>query len=271
MSGRLIVVGAGFHAHAADGATNAGSDALRPRTRTRPRPRSRGVCDRPGCLCDDLVRGQAQLLLHVEGAGREEDVDPRARRVPRVRPRPRRCPRAVARHNEATVARRATRDRPHPLEIARRGGREACLDHVHAEPLELLADLRPSRPAAGRFPAPARRPEASCRKLGSCESSYIPPVKGTAEGGPVASTVGVRLRRVSRSPLEGENRKDDHDRPGPDWSGSAESSKSCSSSSLSAVLLKSLRLSTRSSAKTSEAIRPTRFSMLWTWPARTSA
>ena len=35
-----------------------------------------GLGDRRGCVGDDLVGRQAKLLLHVEGAGGEEDVDP---------------------------------------------------------------------------------------------------------------------------------------------------------------------------------------------------
>ena len=40
------------------------------------------VGDCPGGLCHDLVRGQPQLLLHVDRARRQKDVDPRAMCVP---------------------------------------------------------------------------------------------------------------------------------------------------------------------------------------------
>ena len=70
----------------------------------------------------------------------------------------------LARHNEATVTCfAASRDGPHPLEIAGRRGREACLDHVHAEPLELLADLdllvRPQGDSRRLLAVPKRRIE----------------------------------------------------------------------------------------------------------------
>ena len=71
---------------------------------------------------------------------------------------------SLARQSEATVTCfAALRDGPHPLEVAGRGGREACLDDVDAEPLELLADLhllvRPQGDSRRLLAVPKRRIE----------------------------------------------------------------------------------------------------------------
>jgi hypothetical protein len=112
---------------------------------------------------DDFVGREPKLLLHVQSAGREEDVDPRARRVRE------RCGRGIdvgvaraAQRGDGDVLRRL-RNGPHPLEVAGRRGCEACLDHVHAEPLELLADLhllvRPQSDTRRLLAVPKRRIE----------------------------------------------------------------------------------------------------------------
>ena len=100
-----------------------------------------GPPDRGRRVGDDLVRPRPKLLLHVQRAGRKEDVDAGARRI---RERSRRGldirrARAAERGDRDVLCR--ARNSAHAFEVAGRGGREAGLDHVDAEPLELLADL----------------------------------------------------------------------------------------------------------------------------------
>ena len=69
-----------------------------------------------------------------------------------------------ARTSEATIgASHGGGDGAHALEVARRRAREPGLDHVHAEPLELLGDLRLlvrlQRDARGLLPVAQRRIE----------------------------------------------------------------------------------------------------------------
>ena len=119
--------------------------------------------DRPGRVRDDLVAAQAELLLHVERAGREEDVDAGARRTLERSRRGVDVRRArAAERSDGDVLRRV-RDGAHAFEVAGRGGREAGLDHVDAEPLELLADLhllvRPQGDSRRLLAVPKRRVE----------------------------------------------------------------------------------------------------------------
>ena len=95
----------------------------------------------PVRMLDDLGGLELQLLLHVDGARGEEDVDPGAPRVgERLRPgldvlltgAAERCDRGAA---------GAAGDGLDSLEIAGRGHCEAGLDHFDSEELELLRDL----------------------------------------------------------------------------------------------------------------------------------
>ena len=161
--------------------------------------------DRRRCVGDDLVGREAKLLLHVEGAGGEEDVDPRARRT--LECGRRRVDvggaRAAQRGNGDTL--RRLRDCPHSLEVAGRSGRKAGLDHVHAEPFELLADLhllvRPQGDSRRLLAVPKRRVENCDPARAQRVSSLTRPREAD---GPVASDVGVcALQRVVDSPPRG--------------------------------------------------------------------
>jgi len=111
---------------------------------------------------EHLVRLHAQLVLHVDFAGRQEHVYARllaeAHRVP--------APFDVRRHAAAQRRDRAIdalRHRAHRLEIARRRRREPRLDDVDAEKLELARDFELFRQvqvhAGGLLSVPERRVE----------------------------------------------------------------------------------------------------------------
>ena len=102
-----------------------------------------GTCvgDCPGGLRDDLVRGEPQLLLHVDRARRQDDVDTRAVSVPEGLGA---CIEVLTPRTAEGGDRCATgdgRDGTDALEVAGRRGSEPGFDHVDAEPLELLCDL----------------------------------------------------------------------------------------------------------------------------------
>src|SRR5690606_10856637 len=101
-----------------------------------------------------------QLVLEVDVAGRDEGVDARARGL---------LERAAgapdvglpgAREPAAPRPADLARDGPHRLEVALAPAREARLDHVRAEPLELACErelLMEVPAAARRLPAVAQR------------------------------------------------------------------------------------------------------------------
>ena len=151
----------GLHGGAADGGDERGIGAGRVLAGELDLVDARaGALDRGRRTRDDLVGAEAKLLLHVQRAGREEDVRSRARCVGE-------CGR---RGVDVRVARAAERgdsdllhgacDRSDALEVAGRRGCEAGLDHVDAEPLELLADLhllvRPQRDSRRLLAVPKR-------------------------------------------------------------------------------------------------------------------
>ena len=190
------------------------------------------------------------------------------------------APRAAS---DATVGRLdGARDRAHALEVAGRGGCEPGLDHVDAEPLELLGDLgllfRPQGDARRLLAVSKGRVE----DLDPARTHYNLLSQGHAEGVPVVWTVGVcALRRVFAFPLEGENRgwmsTSDRDRMVIE-----DSARDCVAAHVSLhrrhVADRALRLSSRLSRyrhlhrrRHSAAIRPMPLSMLSSCPARTSA
>src|SRR5207244_8872815 len=96
----------------------------------------------PGSLRDDLVGLEAQLPLHVDRAGGEEDVQTGA---PRMGRRLRARVDVLASRPAERGDRRAASDagdRLNALEVSWGRRREAGFDHVHPEALELLRDLR---------------------------------------------------------------------------------------------------------------------------------
>ena len=101
-----------------------------------------GVRDRPPRLLDHLRGLEPELLLHVQRARRDENVDPGAARI-----RERLAGRVEVvtdGSGEGGDGRRLDggRHRARALEVTGRRAREAGLDDVDAEPLELLSDLR---------------------------------------------------------------------------------------------------------------------------------
>ena len=90
---------------------------------------------------DVLARG-LQLALDVDVAGRDEGVDARALGVAHRVPGRLDVLLAGAREAADHGAFDLARDRLHRLEVARRGDRKARLDHVHAQPRELVGDLQ---------------------------------------------------------------------------------------------------------------------------------
>ena len=119
-----------------------------------------GALDALDGPADDLVLGHLELELAMDGAGGQEDVDARPRRIAE------RCPGAV--DVVGVAAGQAADDRAldlagdglHRLEIARRGDGEAGLDHVHAEFAQGAGDLQllgQVHAGAGRLFAVAQR------------------------------------------------------------------------------------------------------------------
>jgi len=100
------------------------------------------VLDGPACEAHDLGGLEPELALHVNRARREEEMDSRAARARE------RLARGVdvlalrARERGDGRGGDTRRDGADALEVARRRAREAGLDHVDAEALELRADLR---------------------------------------------------------------------------------------------------------------------------------
>ena len=165
---------------------------------------------RPHAL--EHLRGlELELAGHVQRARRDEDVDPRAARAgdrPRRRPRcrPARCVRARRRSRRSLPAATAL----HALEVARRRDREAGLDHVHAEPLELRRDLRllvRLKRDAGRLLAVAKSGVEDRDPAGwQRSSSSSRPVRGRT-GGVVRSACALRGAWSQAPPRGGESRR----------------------------------------------------------------
>ena len=100
------------------------------------------VFDRPAGVLHDLLRLEAELLLHVERARCEEDVDARAAGArERLRGGIEVCQHGPCERGDGRPPDRPC-DRADAFEIARGCAREPGLDDVHPEPLELLGDLR---------------------------------------------------------------------------------------------------------------------------------
>jgi len=122
-----------------------------------------GVLDRPARLLDDLVGLEAELLLHVDRARPEHDVNAR----PNGAGERLGCGIDVlatgADERRDGGCLKSGSDGAHALEVARRRTREPGLDDVHAQPLELLGDLgflvREQRDAGGLLPVAQRRIE----------------------------------------------------------------------------------------------------------------
>ena len=90
---------------------------------------------------DVLARG-LQLVLDVHVAGGEEGVNPRPLGVPDRLPGGLDVLLGRARQTADHGAFDLSRDRLHRLEVAGRGDREAGLDHIDAQPRELVGDLQ---------------------------------------------------------------------------------------------------------------------------------
>src|SRR5439155_23716620 len=156
---------------------------------------------------DDLLRLEPELLLHVESARRDEDVEPRAARagerlgrgVDVLRPR------AGERGDGGPGDGGGHRARA--LEVAGRGGGEPSLDDVDTETLELLGDLR----LLVRLQRDARRLLAVAQRRvedGDPAEWHLLLLSSPPGDAPVLG-FGGRVRRVGRvvaySPLAGEN------------------------------------------------------------------
>ena len=145
----------------------------------------------PAGLFDDLLGIEAELALHVDGAGGDEDVDARPARVRE----------GLGGGVDVFLARARERgdggtldcggDCPDAFEVSRRGDREPCLDDVDSEPLELRPDLhllvRRERDA-GRLLAVAQRRVEDRDSAAHCSSS-LPP-----DGGALLLWFGRRVR-----------------------------------------------------------------------------
>ena len=92
-------------------------------------------------LALDVVSRRLELVLDVDVRGRDERVDPRARRVLDRAPGGVDVRLVGARQPADHRALDVAGDLLDRLEVAGRGDREARLDHVDAEPCELLGDL----------------------------------------------------------------------------------------------------------------------------------
>ena len=150
-----------------------------------------GVAARPAGLLDDFLGVEAELALHVDGAGGEKDVDARPLRVGKglgggvdvLLARPRKG------GDGGTLD--CGGDCPDAFEVSRRGDREPCLDDVDSEPLELRPDLhllvRRQRDAR-RLLAVAQRRVEDRDSAAHCSSS-LPP-----DGGALLLRLGRRMR-----------------------------------------------------------------------------
>ena len=161
-------------------------------------------------LGQGLLAGDAQLVLEVDVAGGDEQVQVRAlgdadglHRALRV------AVLAAGQRGDRDPAPRLLRDPADRLEVPGRGGREARLDHVHLEPGELARDLqllRGGQPGAGRLLAvaqggvedpdrPGRYPAAEAGGDGLERHGYLSPPGtelATAWAWPASTTTGLR-------------------------------------------------------------------------------
>ena len=159
---------------------------------------------------EHLRRLEPQLARHVQRARRDEDVDPRAAcagegigggfEVVRLR---------ACERGDGRAGHRAG-DRLHALEVARRRDREAGLDHVYAEPLELRGDLGllvGLQGDAGRLLAVAKGGVEDRDPAGwQLSSSSSRPVRGRT-GGVVRSACALRGAWSKAPPRGGESRR----------------------------------------------------------------
>ena len=126
--------------------------------RLRPRPR-RASCGASSPCGSGSWRGRCAAASAARPASASTAASMSSRRV---------------RASEATVADSTARAAAaHALGVAGRGGCEARLDDVDAEPLELPGDLCFLVLAAARCPAIARRRGVSYRRLRSCANSRL--------------------------------------------------------------------------------------------------
>ena len=126
----------------------------------------------------DVLARRLQLVDDVDVRGRDERVDARPRGLAHRLPRALDVGGVGAGQPRDHRAVDLSRDRPHGLEVARRGDREAGLDDVDPEPRELVGDLE----LLGRVEADARR--------------LLPVAQGGVED---EDPVGVRRRGHARA------------------------------------------------------------------------
>ena len=125
------------------------------------------VADPADRLGERLVARDAELVLEVDVARRDEDVEVRPLGDRDRLDRPLRVAVAAAgERGDRDPALRLLGDPPDRLEVAGRGGREAGLDDVDLEPGELAGDLELLGRGQARRRAPARRRGGSCRRSG---------------------------------------------------------------------------------------------------------
>ena len=169
--------------------------ARRAAARARPPPAARArACSPCGWGSSRGRRGSASGVRSGEGLGGRVDVVRVA------------CARARRRSRRPTVP----RDGAHALEVAGRGDREAGLDHVDAEPLELRGDLRllvRLQGDARRLLAVAKRRVEDRDPAGwQLSSSSSRPVRGRT-GGVVRSACALRGAWSKAPPRGGESRR----------------------------------------------------------------
>ena len=162
------------------------------------------VRDRRARLALDVLARGLELVLDVDVRRRDERVDPRSLRVAHRLGGALDVGRMSARKAGDHGAVHLARDRPHRLEVARRGDREAGLDHVDAQPRELVRDLE----LLGRVQRDPGRLLAVAQ--GGVEDDDPVRVHGVAPllGLGCSSPVGLRLRgRHALFPPKGEEEK----------------------------------------------------------------